>query len=132
MNVYKTVEAKQLPPGSCLNDLFHAPLGSFFWGESELRSGMKLPTLWYTVPEHGLSDDMDHKALRSMMLYTGDEKKGRPKIPETLWWWDGNKDKPTTRPSIGAHPSVDASVPEGKKKYSWHGYLTNGVFKACE
>lgn len=35
------------------------------------------------------------------------------------WAWDGNKESPTTTPSILIN------------KDHWHGYLTAGVFKSC-
>ena len=37
----------------------------------------------------------------------------------TYWWWNGDREKPTLKPSIG----VPAIPP-----YTWHGYLTDGVF----
>jgi uncharacterized protein DUF6527 len=36
------------------------------------------------------------------------------------WMWNGNREKPTLTPSIGCR------TPCG-----WHGYLTDGVFRAC-
>ena len=42
---------------------------------------------------------------------------------QASWDWDGNTDAPTLHPSI-------ASGPENAR--IWHGYLTAGVFAACE
>ena len=41
----------------------------------------------------------------------------------TYWWWNGNRDKPTLKPSIGV-PAIGS--------YNWHGFLTDGRFEACE
>ena len=41
----------------------------------------------------------------------------------TYWWWNGDEEKPTLRPSIG----VPANPP-----YQWHGYLRDGRWEACE
>ena len=43
---------------------------------------------------------------------------------QITWEWDGNKSKPTLKPSI-RRIWPDESV-------SWHRYLTNGVFEDCE
>lgn len=44
---------------------------------------------------------------------------------ENGWTWDGNVEKPTVAPSIDAKDD-----PDGES--TWHGFLTDGVFKACE
>lgn len=36
------------------------------------------------------------------------------------WDWNGNKERPTLRPSI-----------RRMDKCNWHGYLTEGVFEGC-
>jgi hypothetical protein len=36
------------------------------------------------------------------------------------WEWNGDKDKPTMKPSI-----------QKTSPCKWHGYLTDGVFKSC-
>lgn len=37
------------------------------------------------------------------------------------WGWNKDREKPTTTPSIFIEPQSN----------HWHGYLTDGVFKAC-
>ena len=41
----------------------------------------------------------------------------------TYWWWNGDPDKPSVEPSLG----VPANPP-----YTWHGWLRDGRFEACE
>ena len=41
----------------------------------------------------------------------------------TYWWWNGDRNAPTLRPSI----AVPAVPP-----YRWHGWLKGGVWEACE
>ena len=38
----------------------------------------------------------------------------------TFWWWNGDLDNPTCRPSFG----VPSTPP-----YAWHGFLTDGVWR---
>ena len=53
---------------------------------------------------------------------------GEPKCPGTWasWLWDGNREAPTLSPSIGSVGMHD-DPPTG-----WHGFLQNGVWRACE
>ncbi|AKU43413.1 hypothetical protein CPT_Sansa9 [Caulobacter phage Sansa] len=43
------------------------------------------------------------------------------------WWWDGNEERPTLKPSI------DWRLPDGQggTVSHWHGYLTEGIFAPC-
>lgn len=47
-----------------------------------------------------------------------------------LWWWDGNRSRPTVSPSVslktGAPGSLDADIEV------WHGYIKGGELKPCE
>lgn len=43
-----------------------------------------------------------------------------PNTPGPRWVWNGNQDSPTLTPSILRTVGC-----------KWHGYLTDGVFKAC-
>lgn len=45
---------------------------------------------------------------------------GVPQIPNRTWEWNGDREKPTFRPSIDC--KVDS-------KPCWHGYITDGVLK---
>lgn len=45
------------------------------------------------------------------------------------WKWDGNREKPTLKPSLGMHPK-DGRAFDGSG-YHWHGYLTAGEFLEC-
>jgi hypothetical protein len=49
------------------------------------------------------------------------------------WQWDGNEESPTLQPSIQRHVSIQENVEHGIHKHecSWHGYLTDGVFRSC-
>jgi hypothetical protein len=44
----------------------------------------------------------------------------RPCEDRPSWEWDGNRDKPTLKPSIQCNTPC-----------KWHGYLTAGVFEPC-
>lgn len=44
----------------------------------------------------------------------------------TYWYWNGDYDKPTLKPSIGVTHHED------KGRWRWHGFLTNGRLEACE
>lgn len=45
------------------------------------------------------------------------------------WAWDGNREAPTLKPSLGLHPK-DGRAADGSG-YHWHGWLTAGEFKEC-
>ena len=44
---------------------------------------------------------------------------GSSNDPSPIWWWDGDREKPTLRESIYPH--------DGQGNPVWHGYLTDGV-----
>ena len=76
------------------------------------------PILWYVTPE-GYPYPLEapvtiHKSEQDKVGHSG-----------TYWWWNGDWDKPTLLPSIGLYNSDGTA-------YAWHGYLTDGVFVACE
>ena len=73
------------------------------------------PYLVYRTPDH----DMIYTAF----VTTDQAKQDKSGTSGTYWWWNGDRDKPTLTPSIG----VPAVPP-----YKWHGFLENGVWKACE
>lgn len=59
----------------------------------------------------------------------------KPDVPSG-WNWNGDLDRPTTSPSIRVFPSRNQTPGGADPDYTpckgWHGYLTNGVFEACE
>ena len=73
------------------------------------------PYLVYRTPDH----DMIYTAY----VTTDKAKQDKSGTSGTYWWWNGDRDKPTLTPSIG----VPATPP-----YKWHGFLENGIWKACE
>lgn len=44
------------------------------------------------------------------------------------WHWDGNRERPSTTPSILIYQCDDSGNRVGEH---WHGYLTAGEFKSC-
>ena len=72
--------------------------------------------LWYVPPEGSAHPYHAHvTTIKSEQDRRGNNGK--------YWWWNGDKERPTLKPSIG----IPAEPP-----YTWHGYLTSGVWAACE
>ena len=65
----------------------------------------------------------DHDMLYTAFVTTDPERTDKSGTSGTYWWWNGDRDKPTLSPSIG----VPATPP-----YRWHGFLKDGIWKACE
>lgn len=127
--VFESVDASALPEGSEPTDILRAPPGSFLLASTNLSDGSTHPCIWYSVPEHGMPDG--EAALRMALLVPPGGDMPSPPRGHTFWHWDGNREAPTLTPSIGCHPSANASAAPGSK-YSWHGHLTAGRFEACE
>ena len=92
--------------------------GDFIWVDarsSDDKHPCGEPYLVYRTPDH----DMIYTAF----VTTDPAKQDKSGTAGTYWWWNGDRDKPTLRPSIG----VPATPP-----YKWHGWLENGVWKSCE
>ena len=73
------------------------------------------PALYYRPP----GVDMAYRAP----LTTDPAKQDKVGSSGTFWWWNGDKEAPTLRPSI----AVPADPP-----YLWHGFLKGGHWEACE
>ena len=92
--------------------------GDFVWVEA-MQRGDEHPCgdpYLVSIPP---GDDMAYTAF----VTTDPEKQDKVGTSGTYWWWNGDRDKPTLRPSIGC----PATPP-----YRWHGYLEDGVWRACE
>ena len=92
--------------------------GDFVWVDAprhDDRNPCGEPYLVYRTPDH----DMIYTAF----VTTDPAKQDKSGTSGTYWWWNGDRDKPTLTPSIG----VPAVPP-----YKWHGFLENGIWKACE
>ena len=93
--------------------------GDFVWVDALNRDGDRHPCvepyLVYRTPDH----DMIYTAF----VTTDQAKQDKSGTSGRYWWWNGDRDKPTLTPSIG----VPAVPP-----YKWHGFLENGIWKACE
>ena len=46
------------------------------------------------------------------------------------WTNNGNKEKPTLKPSVGIRP-WDGDTDVEADGFHWHGYLKNGVWESC-
>ena len=83
--------------------------GDFVWVQGQLSH----PYLVYRPP----GVDMVYTAF----VTTDQAKADKSGSSGRYWWWNGNRDRPTLKPSIG----VPAEPP-----YLWHGFLVDGVWKA--
>jgi hypothetical protein len=81
--------------------------GDFCWGPEYEKDGEIFRHLYIKIPG---STSTGYDALKVC--------KGKDRGIEREWFWDGNEDKPTLRPSI--------SDPD-----TWHGYLTAGRLVSC-
>lgn len=73
------------------------------------------PTMYYMPP----GCDMVYAAP----LTKNESRQDKRGTSGTYWWWNGDLDRPTCKPSFG----VPADPP-----YNWHGWLRNGRWEACE
>jgi len=74
--------------------------------------------LWVHLP-YAAPGSRSH-TWHCLRVYTGREGEDKPTdSTEPMWWWDGNEQAPTLRPSI--------AVPN-----AWHGFMTAGRLEACE
>ena len=90
--------------------------GDFVWVQvSTDEHPLGEPYLVYRTPDH----DMIYTAY----VTTDPAKQDKSGTSGRLWWWNGDRDKPTLTPSIG----VPATPP-----YRWHGFLEDGAWRACE
>lgn len=87
---------------SSVEDVVNGEVGSItFWSDNS-KIAMQLPKCGGCVILR-ISQDKSHKS---------------PEGP--VWWWNGNKEKPTLHPSIRVMGEEE-----------WHGYLRDGIFSAC-
>lgn len=115
-------------PDADYADLREAPAGTFHWARRIGLNDTETRILWIVVPY-----EAEHDSVHALVVYEGDLIDDQPPEPppevraavgdRPLWWWDGNEDRPTLKPSIACGP------PEER---DWHGYLTAGRLEACE
>ena len=110
MNKFRTMPARQVDYPAHLHELQE---GDF---------------VIYHVNEETQTAQMSYRPPGCDMVYsaplTMDEtKQDKSGTSGTYWFWDRDMQNPTCRPSFG----VPASPP-----YRWHGFLTKGVWEACE
>ena len=104
---FKTVPARRRDIGVKTHELLE---GDFVWVDV-----VDPPYMVYRPP----GVDMVYTAR----VTTDPAKQDKSGTSGTYWWWNGDRDRPTLRPSIG----VPATPP-----YRWHGFLVDGVWEACE
>lgn len=98
--------------------------GEFCWWQGLPNNGglnpkdTEHPILWYVPPEGTV-----YPVHAPVTIHKNEQSKSG--TSGTYWWWNGDLDKPTLKPSIGIYA-------HDGKRYSWHGFLTDGVFAACE
>ena len=92
------------------------PPGAFCWTDTYMQPEFGLTHLSLCVP---VPADSKMKPERLFRVY----RQGTPK-PEgvTSWEWDGDKDKPTLKPSLGVGKKPDGT-------YTFHGWLTAGILE---
>ena len=128
---FRSVDGKLVARGrgaSVYQTLIGQPEGAFAWGTTRTRGGKEYDALLCLPP---YDDPMIHILPVVRANPPEYDEEGRniappPEAPETdrpFWTWDGNREKPTLTPSIGA------SAPP---PYKWHGFLKAGRWEACE
>lgn len=96
------------------HDVWMLQEGDFSWTVSD--NGER--TLHYVPP------GLDHPF--SAPVTTDQSQQDKSGKNGHYWWWNGDTEKPTLQPSIGIYGT------KGELPWRWHGFLVDGVWKACE